>query len=344
MLANTLGIIVIGRNEGVRLQLCFESLLRFALPTIYVDSHSSDASVSLARGQGVSVLELDPSKPMSAARARREGFRKLLDEHPQLEFVFFVDGDCQVDSDWPAHATEFLLQHDDVAAVCGRRREQYPEQSVYNRLCDYEWDTPLGEAQAVGGDAIYRGSAYREAGEFNPSVPAGEEPELCKRLRDRGWKIWRLDTEMTLHNAAITQFGQWWKRQLRTGYAGFDVERRFQLGLFDRNLKSACFWGLGLPLAAIFSTLVLACFVSYEWAFGCFAAATLAILLQTLRIAQRSKSQNLTWKHSLQFGFFTMTSKVPIALGVVRQVLETALGKKARLVEYKTAESFKPQT
>lgn len=349
MLGDTLGLVVIGRNEGVRLKHCFESLLEFDLPTIYVDSNSTDGSVSLAKGvsfakgQGVKVLELDPSKPMSAARARREGFRQLLDEHPELEFVFFVDGDCQVDADWPAQAVDFLRQHKDVAAVCGRRREQHPEHSVYNRLCDYEWDTPIGEAQAVGGDAIYRCTAYREAGEFDASVPAGEEPELCKRLRDRSWKIWRLDAEMTVHDAAITQLGQWWKRQFRTGYAGYDVERRFQLGIFDRNLKSACFWGLCVPLFAILAAVALAWFAYGWWAFACLSVATLVVLLQTLRIARRTKSQNHTWKHSLQFGFFTMASKVPIILGVVRQILETALGKQARLVEYKTAESLAPQ-
>lgn len=348
MLGDTLGLVVIGRNEGVRLKYCFDSLLDFNLPTIYVDSNSSDDSVSLAKrvslakGQGVTVLELDPSQPMSAARARREGFRQLLDVHPDLEFVFFVDGDCQVDADWPAQAVEFLRQHENVAAVCGRRREQHPDHSVYNRLCDHEWDTPIGEAQAVGGDAIYRCTAYREAGEFNASVPAGEEPELCKRLRDRGWKIWRLDVEMTVHNADINHFNQWWIRQLRTGYAGYDVERRFHLRIFDRNLKSACFWGLCVPLFAIIAALALAWFASAWWALACLFVATLAVSLQTLRIARRTKSQQHTWKHSLQFAFFTMASKVPISLGVIKQILETALGKQARLVEYKTTESLKP--
>ncbi len=339
----TMGIVVIGRNEGDRLKLCLESLVGFGLPTIYVDSSSTDSSVLLAQGQGISVLELDPAKPISASRARREGFRQLVDEHPQLESVFFVDGDCIVDSTWPVTAETFLRQHVEVAALCGRLREQSPDDSLYNRLCDLEWDAPIGEVQVVGGIAVYRCSAYCEAGEFDPSIPAGEEPELCKRLRDCGWKIWRLDAEMALHNADMTRFGQWWNRQVRTGYAGYDVERRFQLGVFDRNLKSACFWGLCLPFVAIIATLALTCFVSAWWAIGCLLAATLAVSLQTLRISRRMKSKGLTLKQSLQFGFFTMVSKLPIALGIVQQVVATALGKQARLVEYKTSEQLTPQ-
>ena len=344
MSAARMGIVAIGRNEGERLRLCLQSLQALELPTIYVDSDSSDESVSLAAEFGVSVLELDPSQPMSAARARREGFRQLCDEHPQLEFVFFVDGDCQVDADWPTTALEFLSEREDVAAVCGRRREQHPGRSVYIRLCDFEWDTPIGAAQTVGGDAVYRCSAYCEAGEFDASVPAGEEPELCKRLRDRGWKIWRLDADMTVHDAAMTRSRQWWRRQIRTGYAGYDVERRFQLGIFDRIIKSAYFWGLMLPVDVVVLALITAWFASPAWGAGILTVGVGVWLAQMLRIAWRSNSSGARWWHRLEFGFFTMLGKTPIALGAVRQTLETARGKKARIVEYKTAERLRPQS
>ncbi len=339
-----LGIVAIGRNEGARLRLCLESLREFQVPTIYVDSDSTDGSVELARKIGVSVLQLDPTKPCSAARARQEGFRTLLTDYPDLEFVFFVDGDCQVDPEWPAVTMSYLNRHEEVAAVCGRRREQHPDASVYNRLCDFEWDTPVGETQSVGGDAVYRVAAYREAGEFDPSVPAGEEPELCKRIRDRGWKIWRLDAEMTRHDAAMTRFGQWWKRQVRTGYAGYNVERRFGLGIFDRIIKSACFWGGIFPIVALMAAAVLGTAQSPLWAAVCLAAAVVVVLLQVVRIAWRKKTVNGGWKQSLEFGLFTMAAKLPICLGVIRQIIETARGQQAQLVEYKSAESLRTQS
>ena len=341
---NSLGIVAIGRNEGERLRLCLQSLREFGFPTIYVDSDSSDNSLEIASEHGVPVLPLDPSKPMSAARARREGFRQLLAGNPDIDLVFFIDGDCQVESTWPQVAIDFLRDNSKVGALCGRRREQQPELSVYNRLCDQEWDTPIGEALSVGGDAVYRVSAYLEAGEFDPTVPAGEEPELCKRLRDCGWKIYRIDAEMTQHDAAMTRFGQWWKRQIRTGYAGYDVERRFQLGIFDRIIRSAFAWS-ALPVVMAIVTAILLRIAQFNfWHITALLSALLAVLLQALRIAKRAKSPTTSCKQALQYGCFTMASKLPIALGAIRQIIGTAFGKQARLVEYKSAESLHHQS
>lgn len=343
-LLGRLGIVAIGRNEGNRLRLCLQSIAEFEVPTIYVDSNSSDDSVEVARSHGVDVWQLDPAQPCSAARARREGFRELLSNHPDLEFVFFVDGDCQAESTWPRTAAGYLREHEDVAAVCGRRRELFPRGSAYNLVCDHEWNTPVGEALSVGGDAVYRVTAYREAGEFDPTVPAGEEPELCLRVRKCGWKIWRINADMTTHDAAITRFGQWWNRQLRTGYAGYDVERRFRLGIFDRIIKSAFRWVVALPLISIVATIVVAWLVSPAWGVVCLLPMISLFILQICRLTLRARNRKYNWFESFQIGFFTMAAKLPILLGALRQFAEATRGKQAQLVEYKTAESLRPQS
>ena len=174
---------------------------------IYVDSGSSDDSVAMAQSLGVAVVELDMTRPFTAARARNEGFRCLRKEAPELNYVQFVDGDCEVVPGWLEKATLFLNEHSDVAAVCGRRRERFPDRSMYNMLCDMEWDTPVGEAKYCGGDAMMRASVLESVGGYREDMIAGEEPELCVRLRSAGWKIWRLGEEMTLHDAAMTRFG-----------------------------------------------------------------------------------------------------------------------------------------
>ena len=164
---------------------------------------------------GVAVIELDDTSPFTAARARNAGFTQLQEAQPQLEFVQFIDGDCTLVGDWLETAEQFLVRHPDVAAVCGRRRERYPDRSIYNWLCDIEWNTPIGEAAACGGDVLLRVAAFRQVGGYRSALVAGEEPELCLRLREQGWKIWRLDAEMTVHDAAMTRFGQWWRRTAR---------------------------------------------------------------------------------------------------------------------------------
>ena len=99
---------------------------------------------------------------------------------------------------WFEAALAAMDRDPQLAVVCGRRRERFRERSIYHRLCDLEWDTPVGEARACGGDALMRVTALQQAGGYNEAVIAGEEPELCVRLRQCGWKVWRIEAEMTL--------------------------------------------------------------------------------------------------------------------------------------------------
>jgi len=208
------GIVVIGRNEGERLRRCLESLPRGA-PVVYVDSGSSDGSRELAARAHASVVSLDLSAPFTAARGRTVGLEFLREQHPGLELAQLVDGDCTLDPGWLAAALAEMRSDARLAVVCGRRRERFPEASVYNLLCDLEWDTPVGEALDCGGDALVRITAVCGVGGFRTSMIAGEEPELCFRLRAAGWKIHRIAAEMTLHDAAIRLRLRAWLRAAR---------------------------------------------------------------------------------------------------------------------------------
>ena len=177
------GIVAIGRNEGERLRACLQSVIPRAALVVYVDSGSTDGSTVMARGSGGEVVELDMRIPFTAARARNEGFKRLRQLAPDLPYVHFVDGDCEVVGVWIETAAAFLDAHHDVAVVCGRRRERYPTQSIYNHLCNIEWDTPVGETSACGGDALMRVEAFEQVGGYRGDLIAGEEPELCVRLR-----------------------------------------------------------------------------------------------------------------------------------------------------------------
>lgn len=223
---SAIGLVAIGRNEGERLRRCLESARGQVEHLVYVDSGSNDGSVALARSLGAEVVELDLRQPFTAARARNAGFIRLSAKLPGLELVQFVDGDCELDAQWIALSSAFLAEHPEVGVVCGRRRERHPEASVYNHLCDLEWDTPVGEAEACGGDALMRVLAFEQAGGFPDAMIAGEEPDLCFRIRQRGWKVYRLDAEMTLHDAAMTRFSQWWTRNKRSGHASAEAFQR----------------------------------------------------------------------------------------------------------------------
>jgi GT2 family glycosyltransferase len=320
------GVVVIGRNEGARLERCLTSLLGTASKIVYVDSGSTDGSVPMAQGLGVEVVALDMTQPFTAARARNAGFQCLQQALPDMLYVQFVDGDCEVVAGWMLKAQAFLDEHPAVAVVCGRRRERFPQRSIYNLLCDLEWDTPIGEAKACGGDALMRADAFAAMSGFRSELIAGEEPELCVRLRAAGWKVWRLDAEMTLHDAAITRFGQWWQRTLRGGHAfaegaflhGAAPERHWL-----RESRRAWLWGLGIPAAIAVVSLLL----------GWLGLLLLLVYpLQVVRLARRGKrSARENW---LQAGLLVL-GKFPEMLGQGKFLLSRLGARKASLIEYK---------
>ncbi|MEJ1363984.1 MAG: glycosyltransferase [Candidatus Sedimenticola sp. (ex Thyasira tokunagai)] len=320
------GVVVIGRNEGDRLKVCLESVFHRAEQTVYVDSGSTDDSVEMVRNMGVEVVQLDMSVPFTAARARNEGFRRLLELVPSISNVQFVDGDCEVLHSWPVAALGFLQQHKDVAVVCGCRRERFPERSVYNLLCDIEWNTPVGEAKACGGDAMMRVQAVSKAGGYRDDLIAGEEPELCVRLRQSGWKIWRLDEEMTLHDAAMNRFSQWWKRSMRAGYAfaegaaihGAPPERHWVA-----ESRRARLWAVIIPL------IILACTTVNYYALLGFLIYPLQVLRVYAKSAQKSR---LT---AASYAFFMLLGKFPEFAGQLKYYWHRLSNQKSALIEYK---------
>jgi len=319
-----LGIVVIGRNEGERLKACLGSLPS-EVPVVYVDSGSTDGSPEWAAEQGASVVALDMSKPFSAARGRNEGFARLNQDHPDIEFVHFIDGDCILVADWPAKGLATLGNNAKLAAVAGQRLERFPEQTWFNELCAIEWNTPIGEAKAVGGDAIYRASAFQEVDGFDPMMMAGEEPELCLRLRKAGYTVERIDADMTLHDAGITSFGMWWKRATRSGYAStLGALKHGREGYRLRDVFRALLWGGALPLFAV-ATLLL----------GWWPLTLVLVGLYGLKWARLRRSFSDKTVKAGKLATYTMLTNVAEVRGIIRALIETVQGKR-QILEYKS--------
>lgn len=312
--------VVIGRNEGSRLIAGLNAAARQVDAMAYVDSGSTDGSPQAARDAGAHVVALDMSLPFTAARARNAGMADLRVRYPDIRYVQFMDGDCELRPDWVAQAVAHLGAHPRVAVVCGRRRERFPDASIYNRLIDQEWDTPVGEALSCGGDALMRVDAFDAVGGYNPDMIAGEEPELCVRLRAAGWKVWRLDAEMTLHDAALTRFSQWWTRNKRAGHAfaeGSALHGRPPERHGVRETRSALFWGALLPVAAVSGIIV--------------SPGSLLLLLawpvQVLRIGLRDRDM---WR-----AVFLTLGKIPEAQGMMSYYWHRLRRVRTKLIEYK---------
>lgn len=328
------GVVLIGRNEGQRLVRCLDSVCEDERPVVYVDSGSTDASCEEARKRGALVVDLDMSIPFSAARARNEGWRHLLEVHPELDYVQFVDGDCEVDGAWIPLAMEHLDGNADVVAVCGYRRERYPERSFYNRVCDVEWQAGnAGEVSCVGGDVMVRAEGLRRTGGYNAAVIAAEDDEFGIRLRQvTGGKLWRLDARMTLHDANMMEVRQWWQRAKRCGHGYAQVNHLHGAPperYFEDNLKRSLVWGALAPAAAV-----------------ALSVPTLGLSLATLgrypisaaRAAMDVRKRGFSWKHSLAWGVSCAAAPVPEALGAAKFYLDRLREREPEIIEYKTSD------
>ena len=324
----TIGVVVIGRNEGQRLVRCLESALPSGATVVYVDSNSTDDSVHTAGALGAHVVELSLEVPFTAGRARNAGFARLIQLEPGIEFVQFVDGDCTLANGWLEFAADFLRDRTNVAIVCGRRKELYPERSLYNRLCDIEWNTPIGDSDACGGDFMVRAHVFHSNGGFNGGLIAGEEPELCYRLRREGWLIHRADRLMTFHDAAMEHFHQWARRCTRSGYA-----YAARAALHWKDKKGYCwkenarilFWALILPIVIALLSIIF----SMWW-----TVLVAAYLIQFLRAIRGSRaSEGVAGRVS--HAFWVMLSKWPELFGQVLFAKRLLRGQEQAIIEYK---------
>jgi len=323
------GIVAIGRNEGERLRRCLQSLPEGVGGRVYVDSGSSDGSLALARSLGVEVVELDLSVPFTAARARNAGIEALREASPRLVFVHVLDGDCVMEPGWLEIALREMARSPDIAVVCGRRRERNPDATIYNRLCDLDWEATPGDARSCGGDALIRLAAFDQAGGYDPELIAGEEPEMCFRMRQQGWRIRQLVDTMTWHDAAMTRFGQWWKRCVRAGYAAAEgawMHGRSPERYNVRRCASIVLWSLLLPILTIIAGLAW-----FPWGF----ALLLLYPIQFLRLLRRELGRRPA-RVALLHAAHLIVDKFAQLQGTLTFLLRRIRGSRSALIEYKS--------
>jgi glycosyltransferase involved in cell wall biosynthesis len=316
------GIVIIGRNEGARLIECFKSVISAEAPLVYVDSQSSDASVEEAHKYKIETIVLDSSKPLSAARARNEGFNRLVELNSEIEYIHFIDADCELHPNWLNTAISVLEQQNEIALVCGRLREKYRNTSVYMRLCDIDWYRPPGVVAYCGGIATYRRSIFELHNGFDAGLIAGEEPELCARIREKGGQILCIAAEMGTHDSAMNKFSQWWKRCVKVGYGYMSG---IGWGGWRKQYKSALFWGLLLPGVVLL-------LLSYTSGFSLLFFALYP--MQVFRVYQGIEGEALTAYDRFIYSFFCVLSKFPETQGLLMYFISKLLNK-SKIIQYK---------
>jgi GT2 family glycosyltransferase len=322
-------IVVIGRNEGERLKSCLRTAMGGARMVVYVDSGSADGSADYARSAGCCVVELDAALPFTAARARNAGFACVMKQDPNAAFVQFVDGDCDLVEGWLERGASALDARPDVGIVCGHVREIHPEASVYNKLCDLEWEQTPGEIRTSGGRFMIRREVFSAAGGFRADVIAAEDDEFCVRVRGLGAKILMVDAEMARHDVAMTRFSEWWRRSRRTGYGYAQVAALHGKGeerYFVRDCRRVWFWGLVLPVISLGPAAF-----THGWSLLLLGAYGLLFA----RIYFRGRKRGWAAGVALSYAFFTVLAKFPALLGMLAYYWRRGLGAAPTIIEYK---------
>jgi cellulose synthase/poly-beta-1,6-N-acetylglucosamine synthase-like glycosyltransferase len=293
---------------------------------IYVDSASSDGSVELAASLGAHVIAL-PKGRTTAALGRNAGWRTAT-----APFVLFVDGDTILH---PRFVVDSLPEfRPEIAIIWGHRREIHTEQCLFNRVLDLDWIYPAGITEFCGGDALVRLEALRDADGFDEHLIAGEEPEMCRRMRSKGWQILHADRPMTGHDLAMTAWSQYWKRATRAGYAYAQVSERFRdsgLPFWEedarRNRNRALIISGGFVGAVLMSLMLRS-----PWpALAMFFLFICLVIRTALKAAWKAPSFTTRFAYAVHSHF----QQIPIYLGQLQYARDRKRGASRGLIEYK---------
>lgn len=327
-----LSVVIIGRNEGARLERCIASVQAmdrqgFSLEIIYVDSASVDSSVVLAESMGATCIPLRQTRT-TAALGRNAGWRAS-----SGSIILFLDGDTILDPHFVVRALP-SFDSPEIAVAWGHRRETDGAASLYNRVLDLDWMYAPGLTPFCGGDALMRRSVLEATGGFDDTLIAGEEPELCRRITGLGFHVLHIDEPMTGHDLAITHFGQYWRRASRAGHAFAEVSERFRhtaspfwLGEAQRNRSRAI-----LLLVLGLGSLAGALLCQHWWPLLTGLGLFCLVAVRTAWKARWKSGDRLTL---LLYGFHSHLQQLPIFVGQLQFRRDRRRGLQRGLVEYK---------
>jgi len=213
-----LSVIIIGRNEEQHIARSIRSVLAAAetddTEVLYVDSASTDRTVSIVQQYGIRIIQLRPEWPLTSSAGRYLGFINTTGE-----YVMFVDGDTVIYKTWLKKAMDYLEQSEQAAGTAGIVHEIFlDERGNRTGIKKNRYNTvKTGPVHVFGGIAMYRRSVLNRTGTFNPFIKATPELELSLRIRKQGYRLIRLNEPMAITYAPIRESAAEIMRRARTG-------------------------------------------------------------------------------------------------------------------------------
>ena len=194
-------IIIKALNEEKRIVACVESALTAAWAAggevVLADACSSDSTVALASRYPIRIAQLAHPGERCCGAGPQLGF-----QYSVGEFVYILDGDMEMLPDFLPAALIFMKAHPEVAGVGGRVVEMNTSSLEYlARMERATGHMQAGEVDRLDMGGLYRRAAVKQTGYFSDrNLHSYEEFDLAVRLRAKGWKLWRIDTDSVRHH------------------------------------------------------------------------------------------------------------------------------------------------
>lgn len=201
-MVRNISFIVIARNEEYAVFKCLSAIAAMNLidcEVIAVDSNSSDNTIGimLAFADKIGNLKIFRIEgEVSSAIARNVGIK-----HSQKKYIFFVDGDTELDVEF-VNAAIGRLESDVYEAVTGKLREyQYSnDYSAITKVVEDRFNIfEEKETYYCGGNFIAKRTAVENIGLFNEEFPTLEEVEFTMRF-SRKYRIGAFPITMGIHH------------------------------------------------------------------------------------------------------------------------------------------------
>ena len=197
-----LTVVIIGKNEEPHLAGALESTRRIPIPhrVLYVDSASSDHSVSIARSGGVRVAELAASHNLCPSAGRYVG--TLLAD---TEWLLYMDGDMELAEEFGRLIPELMDRAPTDSRTVGFVGLYVnADETGLSRSNVLRQNERHFAARTFGGSLLIRREAVENSGQWNPRVSSYEELDLHTRLLAMGKRIEFIPATMVVHHTETT--------------------------------------------------------------------------------------------------------------------------------------------
>jgi cellulose synthase/poly-beta-1,6-N-acetylglucosamine synthase-like glycosyltransferase len=325
----SISVVIIGLNVERCIKECISSVFNAdyfneLLEIIYVDGGSNDTSVALAKSfECVKIIELKDLHP-TPGKGRNAGYKAA-----QHKLIQFLDADTTMKSGWLKTAVPYMK--DDIGAVTGKVIERYPEKNIYHLINNIEWNISAGKdgyrfedgpTKTFGGIVLIRKDALVRVNGYDESLVAGEDPDLSYRVRQAGWKIYRINTDMVHHDINMNTFRQYFKRSFRSGHAYAEIALRYitqKEKYFTRQL-------FRIILSSTLPMFIFIFFLILNRGLTGLILAMLLLFRPLIKVLLIKKGYNLNTSKALLYGLHLSFAVYPQFLGVLRYFISSITG------------------